>query len=118
MPSHTVSGSFPNTGPGECRTRQASRPSQSPDSLEGVRTHLGYTAVGAVVLGALMVFVIAIGAPLWLEILSLVAAGAVWLRYRWKYTGWRESHREGVARARAAGLEKRREREVRKRRRP
>ncbi len=72
-------------------------------------------ALGALLLGAFAVFVIAIGSPLWLEIVAIGVAGAIWFRYRW-HTGIREEHHAAVARGRAKGLAKRDEREARKRR--
>jgi hypothetical protein len=80
-----------------------------------VRTKAGYAAVGAVLLSALAVFVIVIGAPLWLEIAALALGGAVWFRYRW-ITGVREEHHAAVARGRAKGLADRERREAKKRR--
>jgi len=108
-----TSGDIPEHWPRRPRARR----SYPIASATVVRGHVGYGVLGAIVLVALMVFVIAIGAPLWLEVLSLAAASAVWLRYRWKYTGWRERHHATVAR-RSAEILAKRERKARKRRRP
>jgi hypothetical protein len=70
--------------------------------------------LGSIVLFALMVFVIVIGAPLWLEIVALALAGVVWFRYRW-ITGLREEYRAGVARGLAKGLADRKRREAKRR---
>jgi uncharacterized membrane protein len=80
-----------------------------------VRRKFGYALLGAVLISALAVFVIVIGAPLWLEAVALVLGGVVWFRYRW-ITGIREEHHEAVARARAKGLADRERREAKKRR--
>jgi hypothetical protein len=78
-------------------------------------TRSRYAALGAVLLFALMVFVIVIGAPLWLEVVALALGGVVWFRYRW-ITGVREEHHAAVARGRAKGLADRGRREAKKRR--
>ncbi|MDP9326578.1 MAG: hypothetical protein M3P10_00025 [Actinomycetota bacterium] len=78
-------------------------------------TRSRYAALGAVLLLALMVFVIVIGAPLWLEVVALALGGVVWFRYRW-ITGVREEHHAAVARGRAKGLADRERREAKKRR--
>jgi hypothetical protein len=65
-----------------------------------VSRYLGYAALGSTLVTAIAVFAIAIGAPLWLEILVLAAAGVVWFRYLWKYTRWWDPVREATARRR------------------
>ena len=74
-----------------------------------------YAALGAVLLSALGIFVIAIGAPIWLEVVALTLGGVVWFRYRWM-TGVREEHHAALARGRAKGLADRERRESKKRR--
>jgi len=61
------------------------------------------------------VFVIVIGAPLWLEIVALALGGIVWFRYRWN-TGIREETHEAVERGSAKGLADRERRAAKKRR--
>lgn len=79
-----------------------------------VRKRLGHISLGAVALTAFAVVVIAMGAPLWLEIVALLLGGAVWFRYRWN-TGIREEYQAVVERGLAKGLAKREERQARKR---
>jgi hypothetical protein len=75
----------------------------------------GHALLGGMLLVTLMVFVIVIGAPLWLEIVALALGGIVWFRYRWN-TGIREEHHAAVQRGLAKGLVKREQRETKKRR--
>jgi hypothetical protein len=47
-------------------------------------TRARYVLVGIVLLSLFGIAIIAIGTPIWPEILACAAAGVVWFRYRWK----------------------------------
>jgi HEAT repeat protein len=52
-----------------------------------------------------LVALVSIPAPTWLKVLAALAAGGVWLRYRWK-TGGREKTIEGLGKARRERLDR------------
>ena len=68
-----------------------------------------YVVLGFVLLAALFGFAVAVGAPVWLQLLVLVLGGLVWFRYR-----IRERHGEAMDRARAEALRERDERKRKK----
>ena len=72
-----------------------------------MRTKLGRAPLAAVLGIALVVFLIAVNAPLWLFVLALLAWAAVYWRYRWRM-GLREEMIEARDHGLARGLEKRR----------